>query len=76
LLPVELWSGGEVPWIGWAGRCTGGVGGWEMGAVLLVNMDGGVGAVVCTVGGGLGGTKGDFTGVKLLLIVVAAGLVR
>jgi hypothetical protein len=76
LLPVELWSGGEVPWIGWVERCAGGVGGWEVGAMLLVKMDGGVGALVCTVAGGLGGTKDCFTGVKSLFIVVAAGWVR
>jgi hypothetical protein len=76
LLLVELWSGGGVPWIGRVGRCAGGVGGWEVGAMLLVKMVGGVGALVCTVGGGLGGTKDYFTGVKSLFIVGVVEWVR
>jgi hypothetical protein len=62
--------------MGWSERRKGGVGGWDVVAVLLVSIGGGVGAVVCTVGGGLGGPEDDFTGVKLLLIVGAVGLVR
>jgi hypothetical protein len=76
LLPGEVWGEGELPWIGWSERRGGGVGGLEAAAVLLVSIDGGVGALVCTVGGGLGGLEGCFTGVKLLLIVGAVESVR
>ena len=76
LLPGEVWDGGELPWMGWSELRGGGVGGWEAVAVLLVSIDGGVGAVVCTVGGGLGGPEDGFTGVKLLLMVGAVGWVR
>ncbi len=44
--------------------------------MLLVKMVKGVGALVCTVGGGLGGTKDCFTGVKSSFIVGVAEWVR
>jgi hypothetical protein len=38
--------------------------GWWVGAMLVVKMEEGVGALVCTVGGGLGWVEDRFTGVR------------